>query len=136
MQLPTTVDMWQLCAFYEEKFLTLANGKAGHYTFAMAKATNREDATMKKIFAAIATVAIAVICATPAITSTFDTYTSSGFVWGVIGQTVIVRDFDGNVWEFNGNGYHVGDAVRLTMGDAGTPEYIEDDTVERAAIIA
>lgn len=90
---------------------------------------------MKKIFAAIAAVAIAAVCATPATTSTFDTYTSEGFVWAVIGHTVAVRDFDGNVWQFNGNGYNVGDAVRLTMGDAGTPEIIEDDTVERAAII-
>lgn len=53
--------------------------------------------------------------------------TEDALVMGVTGDTVTVMTFsDENVWTFDGDGYHVGDIVELTIYDRDTAAKSDD----------
>lgn len=45
-------------------------------------------------------------------------------------DNVTVEDTDGNLWQFYGTGYRIGDEVRLIMDDNGTTDIADDIVVE------
>lgn len=45
-------------------------------------------------------------------------------------DNVTVEDTEGNLWQFNGTGYRIGDEVRLIMDDNGTADITDDIVVE------
>lgn len=45
-------------------------------------------------------------------------------------DNVTVEDTDGNLWQFYGNGYRIGDEVHLIMDDNGTTDITDDIVVE------
>lgn len=56
-------------------------------------------------------------------------YTRNGCVVGVSDGVVTVKDNSSNLWEFNGNGYEVGQNVSLYMYTNHTNDIIEDDVI-------
>lgn len=61
------------------------------------------------------------------------TYKMPVFVSGVTGEVVTVVDKNGNAWRFHGEGYHVNDALLLTMSDNGTAGAPSDDMIIEVA---
>lgn len=62
------------------------------------------------------------------------TYGADATVMEVVGSTVSVVDETGEGWQFYGEGYHVGEPVRLIMSNSATPDRI-DDTILRAVTL-
>ena len=59
-----------------------------------------------------------------------NTYTMSAVVTDVDADTVTVEDFNGNVWEFYGDGFAVGEILTLVMDDCGTTNITDDMIVD------
>jgi hypothetical protein len=56
-------------------------------------------------------------------------YTRTGEIIGVDGTDCIVEDTAGNVWEFNKDGFSIGDKVKLEMYTNHTNSNIYDDII-------
>lgn len=56
-------------------------------------------------------------------------YNRDGKVVSVVGQCVTVEDKTGREWQFYGDGYRVGDDVRMLMFNNGTESIISDDEI-------
>ena len=80
---------------------------------------------MKKIVSAIAVIAILVsVCYVNAY------YTRPNCkVIEVSGEVITVEDRGGNIWEFYGEGYCVGDRVNLKMYTNCTAEFTDDEVI-------
>lgn len=48
---------------------------------------------------------------------------------------VMVKDINGNLWEFDGYGYNIGNKVKLSMYNNCSPNYIDDDIIENVTIL-
>ena len=58
------------------------------------------------------------------------TYTREAQVINVDKAIVTVIDKNGNLWEFEGDGYDVNDNVKLIMDTNNTDEFIYDDYIK------
>lgn len=57
-------------------------------------------------------------------------YTSKLMVCDVDGTSVTCYDLNGEKWSFYGDGYEVGDFIKVKMYDNGTFDYVYDDVIE------
>lgn len=62
-------------------------------------------------------------------------YTKDGKITSVVNDTVEVETTDGNLWEFDGKGYKVGNTVKVTFYDNATMNDIYDDEVTNCKIV-
>lgn len=62
-------------------------------------------------------------------------YTEDATVIAVTGQIITVKDEGGQVWEFYGDGYEVGDRVHLHIDNNETDNTITDDKVVSAKLV-
>lgn len=60
-------------------------------------------------------------------------YTMDCVVVDVEAQNVVVEDTTGNVWEFYGNDYLIGDKISVTFYDNGTDNR-KDDIIEKVEL--
>lgn len=60
------------------------------------------------------------------------TYTRFVTVKDVINNTVITEDANGYLWEFEEDGFHKGDQVKLIMNNNHTDSIIIDDIITKA----
>ena len=51
-------------------------------------------------------------------------------MYSVRGSVVVFEDRAGNLWEYEGKGFRVGDEVTLKMNVNGTETYFEDDVIK------
>ena len=57
-----------------------------------------------------------------------NTYERKAEVIKIKNEIITVKSKDGNIWEFEGDGFRVGQTVTLTMDNQGTDK-IEDDRI-------
>ena len=57
-------------------------------------------------------------------------YNKEVTVYSVCGDVVTFEDRAGNLWEYEGKGFRVGDEVILKMNVNGTETYFEDDVIK------
>lgn len=71
------------------------------------------------------------ICFTKNVTRT-NAYTRSaeGAIIEVNGEVVTVETADGHVWEFEGEGYTIGQNVKVIFSNNGSPDFVKDDTIQ------
>ena len=70
------------------------------------------------------------------IVGTYEThYTMNGVVVASIGDEILVEDNTGNQWTFTGDGYIMGDKVRLTFFTNGTDSNRKDDEIVKVKVI-
>lgn len=86
---------------------------------------------MKKIIIAIVILITCGICFAKNITK-IDAYTRSaeGTIIEVNGEVVAVETADGNVWEFEGEGYTIGQNVKVIFSNNGSPNFLKDDVIQ------
>lgn len=58
------------------------------------------------------------------------TRTTEGTIIEVNNDVVVVETEDGNIWEFYGEGYTVGQTVTVTFSNNGSPDFVKDDTIQ------
>lgn len=85
-----------------------------------------DDTTCRHIliFTIVAGMAVATLCAVE------NLYYRDGIVTEINGDTVTVKDFSGNDWDFVGTGYVVNEPVRLLMNTQGTDDIYDDEIVQ------
>ena len=89
---------------------------------------------MNKIFATIITIFTFFIA--PIIAGTIETtYTMNAEIVGISGDLVLLEDSTGEIWEFYGEGFHVGDNVKVRFFTNYTDNTRYDDEVEKVKII-
>ena len=92
---------------------------------------------MKKTVAIISVIIIIaslIICGTcfaKNITRT-NAYTRSaeGTIIEVNGEVVAVETADGHIWEFEGEGYAIGQNVKVVFSNNGSPDFVKDDLIQ------
>jgi hypothetical protein len=55
---------------------------------------------------------------------------AEGVIIEVIDEVVAVETADGNVWEFEGEGYEVGQRVEVVFSNNGSPDFYKDDVIQ------
>ena len=58
------------------------------------------------------------------------TRTAEGVIVEVNGEVVAVETADGHVWEFEGEGYTIGQNVKVVFSNNGSPDFIKDDVIQ------
>ena len=58
------------------------------------------------------------------------TRTTEGTVIAVNNDVVTVKTTDGNVWEFEGEGFEVGQTVEVVFSNNGSPDCVKDDIIQ------
>ena len=91
----------------------------------------------KNIITIIAIITLVIICI--AIAGTVinsiprtNTYARSaeGTIIEVTGEVVAVETADGHVWEFEGEGFEVGQTVDVVFSNNGSPDFVKDDVIQ------
>lgn len=88
---------------------------------------------MRKIFLGMVAVVASLCCLSLVKFGSDCTYYRTGVVTEVSSSEFVV-DADNNEWVVIGNGFKIGDRVKLTMDTNGTDTYIYDDIVKDAVI--
>ena len=57
-------------------------------------------------------------------------YTKEGIIVGINDEVVMVEDVTGERWNFVGNGYQVGEWVKMKMDSKGTDNFYDDEIVK------
>lgn len=91
----------------------------------------------KTIITTIAIIAIIIVlitcglCIVKNISKT-NAYTRSaeGTIIEVTGEVVAVETADGHVWEFEGEGFEVGQTVKVVFSNNGSPDCVKDDMIK------
>lgn len=91
----------------------------------------------KTIIATIAIITIIIVlvtcglCIVKNINKT-NAYTRSaeGTIIEVTGEVVAVETADGHVWEFEGEGFEVGQTVKVVFSNNGSPDCVKDDMIK------
>ena len=55
---------------------------------------------------------------------------TEGTIIEVTDEVVAVETADGNVWEFEGEGYEVGQRVEVVFSNNGSPDCYKDDVIQ------
>ena len=76
-------------------------------------------------FMAIAEIAINSVSRTNAYTRT-----AEGIIIEVNDEVVAVETADGHVWEFEGEGYTIGQNVKVVFSNNGSPDFVKDDVIQ------
>ena len=58
------------------------------------------------------------------------TRNAEGTITEVNGEVVTVETADGHVWEFEGEGYTIGQDVKVIFSNNGSPDFIKDDVIQ------
>ena len=61
-------------------------------------------------------------------------YTRNGEITNIKGMNISVITEDGNEWMFKGNGFTVGDNVKITFDNNGTDLELTDDIIEKVVL--
>ena len=79
----------------------------------------------------IASLIICSACFAKNITRT-NAYTRSaeGTIIEVNGEVVAVETADGHIWEFEGEGYTIGQNVKVVFSNNGSPDFVKDDLIQ------
>ena len=92
---------------------------------------------MKKTIIVISSIILAIILVVIGCTAYFTSnrvsaYTRSaeGTVIEVADEVVAVETADGHVWEFKGEGFEVGQTVKVVFSNNGSPDFVKDDTIQ------
>lgn len=93
---------------------------------------------MKKSIIIIASIilTIAIIASIACVTSVnkftaAHTRTAEAEVIEINDNVVAVETADGNIWEFYGEGYEVGQQVKVLFSNNGSPNCYKDDTIQK-----
>lgn len=91
----------------------------------------------KTIIATIAIITIIIVLVTCGLCivkniSKTNAYTRSaeGTIIEVTGEVVAVETADGHVWEFEGEGFEVGQSVKVVFSNNGSPDCVKDDMIK------
>lgn len=91
----------------------------------------------KTIIAIIAIITIIIVLVTCGLCiakniSKTNAYTRSaeGTIIEVTGEVVAVETADGHVWEFEGEGFEVGQTVKVVFSNNGSPDFVRDDIIQ------
>jgi uncharacterized protein YpmB len=92
---------------------------------------------MKKTIIVISAIILAIVLVVIGCTACFTSnrasaYTRSaeGTIIEVTGEVVTVETVDGHVWEFEGEGFEVGQTVKVVFSNNGSPDFVKDDTIQ------
>ena len=55
---------------------------------------------------------------------------AEGTIIEVTGEVVAVETADGHVWEFEGEGFEVGQTVDVVFSNNGSPDCVKDDIIQ------
>lgn len=58
------------------------------------------------------------------------TRTAEGIIIEVNDEVVAVETADGHVWEFEGEGFEVGQTVEVVFSNNGSPDCVKDDIIQ------
>ena len=58
------------------------------------------------------------------------TRSAEGTIIEVNGEVVAVETADGHIWEFEGEGYTIGQNVKVVFSNNGSPDFIKDDLIQ------
>ena len=58
------------------------------------------------------------------------TRSAKGTIIEVTGEVVAVETADGHVWEFKGEGFEVGQTVKVVFSNNGSPDCVKDDMIK------
>lgn len=58
------------------------------------------------------------------------TRSAEGTIIEVTGEVVAVETADGHVWEFKGEGFEVGQTVKVVFSNNGSPDCVKDDMIK------
>ena len=58
------------------------------------------------------------------------TRSAEGTIIEVAGEVVAVETADGHVWEFEGEGFEVGQIVDVVFSNNGSPDCVKDDMIK------
>ena len=58
------------------------------------------------------------------------TRSAEGTIIEVTGEVVAVETADGHVWEFEGEGFEVGQTVDVVFSNNGSPDCVKDDMIK------
>ena len=58
------------------------------------------------------------------------TRSAEGTIIEVTGEVVAVETADGHVWEFEGEGFEVGQTVKVVFSNNGSPDCVKDDMIK------
>ena len=58
------------------------------------------------------------------------TRSAEGTIIEVTGEVVAVETADGHVWEFEGEGFEVGQTVDVVFSNNGSPDCVKDDIIQ------
>ena len=58
------------------------------------------------------------------------TRSAEGTIIEVTGEVVAIETADGNVWEFEGEGFEVGQTVNVVFSNNGSPDCVKDDVIQ------
>lgn len=58
------------------------------------------------------------------------TRSAEGIIIEVNGEVVAVETADGHVWEFEGEGYTIGQNVKVVFSNNGSPDFVKDDVIQ------
>ena len=58
------------------------------------------------------------------------TRTAEGVIVEVDNEVVAVETADGHVWEFEGEGYTIGQTVKVVFSNNGSPDFVKDDVIQ------
>ena len=91
----------------------------------------------KTIIATIAIITIIIVLVTCGLCivkniSKTNAYTRSaeGTIIEVTGEVVAVETADGHVWVFEGEGFEVGQTVKVVFSNNGSPDCVKDDMIK------
>lgn len=89
---------------------------------------SRLERMFELIWAVVGTIVL--VAAAVAVLYWGNNYTREATVYSVRGNVVVFEDRAGNLWEYEGKGFRVGDEVTLKMNVNGTETYFEDDVIK------
>ena len=88
--------------------------------------------TIIAIILLVAALAVAGLAITHSINKV-NAYTriDNGIIVEVNDNVVVVETIDGNLWEFEGEGYEVGAEVRILFSNNGSVDCVKDDMIQK-----
>ena len=58
------------------------------------------------------------------------TRSAEGIILEVNGEVVAVETADDHIWEFEGEGYTIGQNVKVVFSNNGSPDFVKDDIIQ------
>ena len=58
------------------------------------------------------------------------TRSAEGTIIEVNGEVVAVETADGHIWEFEGEGYTIGQNVKVVFSNNSSPDFVKDDLIQ------